>query len=92
VHDDIIAEAATLLDKAKNLSRDEKVVLRYFLEGVSVGTLRAIEELKRKGIDDPEPVIQSLIEKGFLEKGIESYSLSYPLRALVSRRRIRQIL
>lgn len=89
LQDNIVSEAAALLEKAKRLSREEKVVLKYFLDGLSVGTIRAVEELKRKGIEDPERVINKLIELGFLEKGLESYSLSYPLRALISRRRIR---
>ncbi|MDP8002926.1 MAG: hypothetical protein RAK17_01915, partial [Caldisphaera sp.] len=64
----------------------EKIVLKYFLENVSVGDLRAIADLSKKGIENPENVIESLIEKGFLERGNDCFNLSYYLRIFVSRR------
>lgn len=79
-------EASMLLDKARRLRGDEIVALRYFIENVSVGTLRAEMDLSRKGVSEPKRVIEKLVELGLLEKGEYSYSLSLPLRMLRARR------
>ncbi|MEB3816822.1 MAG: hypothetical protein LRS46_02615 [Desulfurococcales archaeon] len=79
-------EASKLLDRARNLNDKEKTVLKYFIDNVSVGTIRALRDLRRKGIDNPELIIDKLINLGLLEKGEYSYSLSKPLRMLRARR------
>ena len=79
-------EASRLLDKARSLDHESLTVFKYFIDNVSVGTLRAERELAKKGVRDPMRVIEKLVELGLLERGDYSYSLSYPLRVLRSRR------
>ncbi|MCE4603764.1 MAG: hypothetical protein F7B20_02220 [Aeropyrum sp.] len=79
-------DADRLLALIASLNQSERRVLRYFLENVSVGELRAVKELSSMGIDDPEEVIASLVDKGFLEEGSGCYNLVEPLREYVRKR------
>ena len=83
---DLPVEAYRLVDKAKSLSDEERLVLNYFVENISVGSLRAVKELKAKGVGSPEEVIARLVEMGFLEDRGDCYNLAMPLRELVRRR------
>ena len=83
--DEWLLEAYRLLEKARGLSGEEKRVLNYFLENLSVGIIRAVEELKRY-VRDPLEVIERLAEQGFLEKKTDCINLAAPLRAYVVRR------
>jgi hypothetical protein len=82
-----LAEASRLLDLIRSLPKEEKVVAEYFLKYVSVGDLRAVLDLKRLGVKDPQPIIERLVEYGILERGVDCYNLSKPLRDYVLRRR-----
>jgi hypothetical protein len=62
------------------LSKEEEAVLRYFLKNKSVGEIIAIRELQvLEGIKDPLPIINSLIEKGYLVKGRGCYNINSSL-------------
>jgi hypothetical protein len=70
-----------ILKIIQNLSADERKVLKYFLQNISVGIIIAIRELKAlHRIQDPKAVIRSLIDKGLLEQGYGCYSLAKHLR------------
>ena len=81
-----LAEAYRMLERARSLGPAEKAVLNYFIDNLSVGVVRAVKELKLKGVDDPEEVISRLVELGFLEDKGDCYNLAAPLRELVHRR------
>lgn len=81
-----LIEATKLLDRARKMSREEKIVFNYFVDNVSVGELRAVKELSRKGVEDPLKVIMKLVEEGLLEKGYDCYNLVEPLRVYRARR------
>ena len=83
---DLPVEAYRLVDKARNLNDEERLVLNYFVENISVGSLRAVKELKAKGVRNPEEVIARLVNMGFLEDKGDCYNLATPLRELVRRR------
>ncbi|MCE4611408.1 MAG: hypothetical protein F7B17_05500 [Desulfurococcales archaeon] len=79
-------DAYRLVDKARELDSEERMVLNYFLENISVGALRAVKELKAKGVKNPEDIIARLVEIGLLEDKGECYNLAAPLRELVKRK------
>ncbi|MEM1873556.1 MAG: hypothetical protein QXF57_03085 [Acidilobaceae archaeon] len=82
-----MVEAARLLDRVKDLSKEEREVLNYFLENISVGSLRAIKELRLAGkVRDPASVIKRLVDMGFLEDAGECYNLAKPLREYILKR------
>ncbi|GAB6147775.1 PolB1-binding protein PBP2 family protein [Stetteria hydrogenophila] len=81
-----LIEASRLLEKARRLSRDEKAVFNYFMDNVSVGTIRAVKELKYKGVSDPMKIIMKLVDEGLLEKGYDCFNLPKPLRVYRTRR------
>jgi hypothetical protein len=81
-----LIEASKLLDKARKMSSEERAVFNYFMDNVSVGELRAVKELSRKGVEDPLKVIMKLVEEGLLEKGYDCYNLVEPLRIYRARR------
>lgn len=65
----------------QNLTEDEKKVLDYFLQNVSVGVIISIRELKALyKIEDPKSIVRNLIDKGLLEQGYGCYNLSKQLR------------
>jgi len=80
-HSDI--EALELLERARRLPEQHRTVLNYFIDNISVGSLRSVKELKAMGVDNPERVIEELVEAGFLEEGMDCYNLARPLRELV---------
>jgi len=86
--DRLYIEATKLLEKARRLGGLEREVLKYFISNISVGDIRAIEELKRAGIESPEEVINRLVELGLLERHPEVINLSKPLRLYVARKRV----
>jgi len=71
-----------ILDEIKvELSPEEKKVLEYFIKNISVGEILAIREIKGfLGVDKPEIVIRSLLQKGILERGEGCYNLAEKLR------------
>ncbi|PMP60126.1 MAG: hypothetical protein C0171_03700 [Caldisphaera sp.] len=79
-----LIESSKILEKARNLSDEEKKVFRYFLENISVGDLRAVMDLNRKGIKNSIQIIESLVSNGLLERGNYCYSLPYNLRVYIS--------
>ena len=81
-----LVEASRLLDKARKLEGLERVVFNYFMDAVSVGEIRAVKELMRKGVERPVEVIERLVEMGLLERGYDCYNLAAPLRAYRARR------
>ncbi len=81
-----LAEAYRMLEDAKRLSPEEREVLNYFIESLSVGVVRAVKELKARGVQNPEEVIARLVEKGFVEDKGDCYNLAAPLRELVHRK------
>ncbi len=83
-------EGFDLLEKARMLPEPHRTVLNYFIENISVGTLRSVKELKAMGVENPERVIEALVEHGLLEEGLDCYNLARPLRELLfSRGKIR---
>jgi len=84
--EDYVIEASKLLDKARGLTVEERRVLTYFVENISVGDIRAVKELKQLGVNNPQAIIKKLIAIGLLEEGDECYNLAKPLRAYLSKR------
>lgn len=78
--------ASTLLEKARRLGGEERIVFNYFMENVSVGELRAVKELSRKGVRDPLRVIMRLVEEGLIERGYDCFNLAEPLRIYRAKR------
>lgn len=71
----------TLSEVIRGLSEEERKVLRYFLQNISVGSIISIRELKTLyKVQDPKTIIRNLIEKGLLEQGHGCFSLAKPLR------------
>ena len=81
-----IVEAGRLLEKVRKLNKDQRIVFNYFYKNVSVGDLRALLELKKLGVRDPQARIDELIDMGLLEKGMECYNLAKPLREYLYKR------
>ncbi|MEM5873829.1 MAG: hypothetical protein QW065_03465, partial [Acidilobaceae archaeon] len=74
-------EVSRLLDKVRELNKEERETLNYFLENISVGSIRAVKELKLSGkVRDPISAIRKLVAMGFLEDAGECYNLAKPLR------------
>lgn len=70
-----------IVDKINSLGNEEKKVLEYFLQNISVGTIVALRELKAfYRVEDPKAVIRRLIDMGLLEQGYGCYNLSRSLR------------
>ena len=68
----------------RSLTREEKAVLIYFLENISVGEILVVREIRaRYGIEDVDKVLASLVSKGLLERGEGCYNLASNLRELV---------
>ncbi|MEM1645794.1 MAG: hypothetical protein QXL96_08020 [Ignisphaera sp.] len=84
--DDIMRKLALYIDKKlyeiiQGLSEEEKKVLRYFIQNISVGGIIALRELKALyKVQDPKTVIRNLIDKGLLEQGFGCYNLAKSLR------------
>ena len=64
----------------KGLTPEERKVMEYFMNYLSVGELIALRELRSMGIRKPEEVIADLLEKGLLEKGDGCYNLPKEFR------------
>lgn len=86
MHGDDEIRGLELLEKARKLSRQYREVVNYFLENISVGSIRSIKELKATGIENPEKVIEELVQEGIIEEGVDCYNLAKPLRELVFKR------
>lgn len=86
VIDDTMARAMELIEKSRRLPRDLKIVFEYFYKNLSVGDLRAVKELERMGVKDPQDKIDKLVEEGLVEKGLDCYNLAKPLREYIYRR------
>lgn len=84
--EDYLVEASKLLEIARKLSQEEKRVLAYFVENISVGDLRAVKELRQAGVDNPLQVMRKLAALGLLEEREDCFNLAKPLRVYVSRR------
>ncbi|MGC9072229.1 MAG: PolB1-binding protein PBP2 family protein [Acidilobus sp.] len=80
------ARAYNLLEVARGLKGDLKTAFVYFVEGVSVGDLRALGDLRKRGVRDPASAIEGLIELGLIERGRDCFNLSEPLRRMVYER------
>jgi DNA-binding MarR family transcriptional regulator len=60
-----------------DLTDNEFKVLNYFMNNISVGEILAVRELESLfGLKDPKRIIESLIEKGYIERGNGCYNLS----------------
>ena len=71
-----------------DLDPDEKKVLDYFFSNISVGEIIAQRELKvLEGVENPQEVIDRLVEKGLLERSMGCINLSKHLREQVFRKR-----
>lgn len=65
------------MQPSSKLTREEEVVLRYFIRNKSVGEIIAVRELQvLEGIRDPLKVINSLVEKGYLVRGRGCYNVN----------------
>ncbi|MEB3774439.1 MAG: hypothetical protein GSR86_05900 [Desulfurococcales archaeon] len=81
-----MAEASKILSRAERLEGDYRIVFEYFLDNISVGDLRAVEDLKRKGVRDPLRVMVRLVIDGLLEKRGDVFNLPEPVRCLIYER------
>ncbi len=89
IKDFLDKELAKLID---GLSSEEKKVLEYFLQNISVGGIIAQRELRAfYGIENPRDVIRRLIELGILEQGYGCYNLAKKLREILIKITIKQI-
>ncbi len=79
-------EASRLLDRARRLKGEPREAFLYMLDSISVGDLRAAQELRRRGLKDPNGALEQLVEEGLLERERDCYNLAAPLRLLVARR------
>jgi hypothetical protein len=84
--EDELLKAGELLEKARKLGREQRIVFEYFYKNISVGDMRAVMELEKLGVRDPQARIEELVEAGLLEKGMECYNLAKPLREYIFRR------
>lgn len=67
------------------LTLEERKVIEYFLQNISVGEICAVRELQvLEGIKEPIRVIHQLVKKGLLERGVGCYNLSKHLRELIT--------
>ena len=80
-------EALRLLEEVRRLGPRERKVFEYFRKYVSVGDIRAVMDLEKLGVKDAQEAIDRLIELGVLERGIDCYNLSKPLREYFRARR-----
>lgn len=65
------------MEQPTKLTKEEEIVLRYFLKNKSVGEIIAVRELQvLEGIKDPLVIINSLIEKGYLIKSRGCYNIN----------------
>lgn len=63
-----------------SLTKEELVVLNYFIRYRSVGELIALRELKALyGVQEPSKVIGKLVYKGLVERGVGCYNISASL-------------
>ncbi|MEM0453551.1 MAG: hypothetical protein QXO98_02710 [Sulfolobales archaeon] len=59
------------------LTKEEYTVLNYFIRYRSVGELIALKELKALyGIQEPSKVVNKLMYKGLVERGVGCYNAS----------------
>ncbi len=64
-----------------NLTEEELLALEYFITNISVGEIIAVRELEDiVGLKNPRRTLESLIEKGFVERGERCYNLSRKVR------------
>ena len=80
-------EVARLMELIRSLPPEERRAAEYFVKHISVGDIRAVMDLKKAGIKDPETVLERLVELGVLEKGLDCYNLAKPLRVYLVRKR-----
>ena len=83
--EECLQEGMRMLSIAEQLTGDERTVMSYFLDNVSVGDIKVVLELEKK-VKEPEQVIARLIQMGLLEKGRDTYNLAPPLRCLKYKR------
>jgi len=81
------SEVYALLRRAEELRGDYRRVYMYFVKHLSVGDLRAVEDLERMGIENPQAIIEELVELGILERGLDCYNLVRPLHRYFARKR-----
>jgi len=71
----------------EGLDPQERVVFEYFRKNLSVGEILAVKELKLLyKIEDPIKVVDSLIRKGLLEKGVGCINLASSVRSALKKR------
>ncbi len=78
--------AYRLLEAARELRGDLRAALLYFLEEVSVGDLRAAQDLMKRGVKDPATAVERLIGMGLVERGRDCLNLADPLRRMLAER------
>ncbi|MCE4619742.1 MAG: hypothetical protein F7C33_01835 [Desulfurococcales archaeon] len=81
-----LLRASELFERARRLDKEQRMVFDYFYKNVSVGDLRALMELEKLGVRDPQARIDELVEMGLLEKGMDCYNLAKPLREYIFKR------
>ncbi len=74
------ADHSKLKEILNTLTKEESIVLNYFVRYRSVGELIALRELKALyGIQEPSKIISKLVYKGLVERGIGCYNISVNL-------------
>ncbi|MEM1610462.1 MAG: hypothetical protein QXQ57_02310 [Sulfolobales archaeon] len=80
-------DSNTLSKIIEQLDPQERVVFEYFRKNISVGEILAVKELRLLyRLEDPLRVIDSLIRKGLLEKGVGCINLSSSVREMLKKR------
>jgi hypothetical protein len=71
----------------EELDPQERIVFEYFKKNISVGEILAVKELRLLyKLEDPLKIIDSLIRKGLLEKGVGCINLASSVREMLKRR------
>jgi hypothetical protein len=71
----------------EELDPQERMVFEYFKKNISVGEILAVKELRLLyKLEDPLKIIDSLIRKGLLEKGVGCINLASSVREMLKRR------
>jgi len=71
----------------EELDPQERVVFEYFKKNISVGEILAVKELRLLyKLEDPLKIIESLIRKGLLEKGVGCINLASSVREMLKKR------
>ncbi|MCS7108009.1 MAG: hypothetical protein NZ911_01230 [Sulfolobales archaeon] len=74
---DLETDHSKFKEVLNSLTKEESITLNYFIRYRSVGELIALKELRALyGIQEPSKIINKLLYKGLIERGIGCYNVS----------------